>query len=347
MSAALPSLLTAAGVPLRDGVGARPVLLPADEAALARALAAFERAGLPPHLDGLDAGDAPAVSLEGFGRVIGVKADDGIAVVEPGVRWSTFEAALAATAFECPVVPASDPSASVLAVALERVRVRAFHPFGDRAEWVRDVRLVTTAGTVVRAPYAPRRATGPELRLAALAFGAAWGVPTSLTVRVVPRCPRETRTVELPAAEALAALERLGALGDEASFLAEVRLAGKSARLQLTWRQALREPPEALWSTAVPAEPEGVEPGPAVTLRVPWGEATDAWLAGLAGGRRKAGRPKAVRLWGPDRQGVRVELEGPATLAEAAAAGLLPPGLSERLEHLAGLRARLSERGAA
>ena len=45
--------------------------------------------------------------------------------------------------------------------------------------------------------------------------------------------------------------------------------------------------------------------------------------------------------------GVRVELEGPATLAEAAGAGLLPPGLSERLEHLAGLRARLGERGAA
>jgi|GEM_PF-2842458 len=342
-------LVTRAGVPSRYSTDGRLVLIPGDEPGLARALAALVEAGLPLRLVGIDPDDGPAVSLASFSRVTGVRATDAVAIVEPGTPWSTFEAALAETAFECPVFPAADPAALVLAVAAGRVPVRAFNPFGPRAEWVRDLRLVTPQGTVVRSPYSPRRATGPELRLPALALGAAWGVSTSLTVRVVPRSPREERVLALPdAGAAFDLLERLGASGDEASFLAEAHVTPKGSRVRIVWRHlALREPPDDLWRAEDTAtwEPPSVEPF--VAVRVPWGDATRAWLAGLSKPRRKPSALSGLRLWGPDRQGITAELAGFADLGAAAAAGVLPGDLAERVARLAPLRARLTMGGPA
>jgi len=347
VSPSLHALAARAAVPVEVAPSGHPLLVPADEAALARALDALAQAGQPLRLEGFDDDAGPAVSLAAFSRVIGVRADDGVAVVEPGVRWSTLQAALAAAGFESPVRPTPGLDVTVLALASGRAPFRAFHPFGARADWVRDLRLVTPAGTVVRSPYAPRRATGPELRLPALVLGAAWGVPTSLTVRVLPASPHETRALDLSGPDALGALERLGRSDDEASFLAEARLSARSARLCLTWRQAtLREPPDELWSPATPVEPEPCASGPTVTVRAPWGDATAAWLTDLTRARRGA-KARDVRLWGPDRQGVYVELPGAGSVAEAAAAGLLPPGLATRTERLAALRTLLTGGGAA
>jgi FAD/FMN-containing dehydrogenase len=348
MKAIFDRLADRAGVPARRSASGHPLLVPGDEAGLARALGALVEAGLPPRVDGVDAEAGPGVSLEAFSRLTALHADDGVALVEPGLRWSAFEAALAPTPYESPVFPAAGTDPSLLALAAGRAPFRAFHPFGARAEWIRDLRLVTSEGTVVRSPYAPRRSTGPELRLAALAFGSTWGVPTSLAVRVIPRSPREARVLEAISFDAaLAALERLGALGDEASFLAEASLAGKKAQLRLVWRQAtLRNPPADLWSAAEPDVAAPRFPGPAVSMRVPWGDGTRAWLASLARARRRSRPSPDVRLWGPDRQGVFVELAGFATVAEAAAADLLPPALVDRVARLSALRERLVERGA-
>jgi hypothetical protein len=196
---------------------------------------------------------------------------------------------------------------------------------------------------------APRRSTGPELRLPALSLGPAWGVPTRLTVRVVPRAPHDQRvaSVDSPLA-AYDLLERLGGLSDEASFLAEAALGPASARVRVVWRQTgLREPPDDLWPSLHPGDWEPGTPSPVATLRVPWGEASRAWLTGLRFSRSRKAPLRGVRLWGPDRQGLFVELEGPASIAEAARADLLPPGLAAKIAPLVALRARLAPGGAA
>jgi FAD/FMN-containing dehydrogenase len=343
MTAAIDALARQATVPIRHEPDGGLLLVPGDEAGLARALGAMLAAGLPPRLDGPSERGGVRVSLAGFARVIGLQADDGVLVVEPGATYAAVEAALSDTAFECPVFPACSADATVYELAAQSIATRAFHPFGARAEWVRDLRLVTPAGHVVRSPVAPRRSTGPELRLPALALGPAWGVPTRLSVRVIPRAPRDERgaPVSSPVA-AFDLLERLGGLSDEASFLAEATLGPASARVRVVWRQTgLREPPDDLWQVLTPGASEPVAPGPVATVRVPWGEASRAWLAGLRPSRARKAPLHGVRLWGPDRQGLFVELVGPPSVADAARAGLLPAGLAAKIAPLAALCARL------
>jgi hypothetical protein len=321
-----------AGVPvvLRDGVR---LLAPEDEAGLSRTLAAIARAGLRAVLPELDGAERPQgneateveISLDKMCRVLSVDPIDGLLRVQPGTPWLEVEAAAATVGLEACVMPcpgAKTGSSAPRAIDLltRRCSILQAHPFSERAAWLRDLRLVTPDGLVVSSPYAPRRSTGPDLRMAQASLGSAWGFPSELTIMASPQAAREVgrwRTKTLGAG--LAILQSLVRLGPEASFFAELLVDGGRAakpKLHIEWRSnGLRQLPsfndreEAPQPGAVAQSEAAIDGGPEL-FKARWSELDSAWQSRVTRALRGKSPLLRLRVANPSAQGVEVELFG-------------------------------------
>ncbi|RZU46279.1 alkyldihydroxyacetonephosphate synthase [Streptomyces sp. BK022] len=142
------------------------------------------------------------------------------AVLQPGLRGPQAEALLAAHGFTLGHFPQSFEWATVGGFAAARSSGQASAGYGRFDEMVLGLTLATPEGTV-ETGRAPRSAAGPDLRQLFLGSEGAFGVITSVTVRVRPR--PEQRLYEgwrfATFAEGAAALRRLAQDGPRPTVL--------------------------------------------------------------------------------------------------------------------------------
>ncbi|MFF7381409.1 FAD-linked oxidase C-terminal domain-containing protein [Streptomyces griseoluteus] len=142
------------------------------------------------------------------------------AVLQPGLRGPRAEALLAAHGFTLGHFPQSFEWATVGGFAAARSSGQASAGYGRFDEMILGLTLATPEGTV-ETGRAPRSAAGPDLRQLILGSEGAFGVITSVTVRVRPR--PEQRLYEgwrfATFAEGAAALRRLAQDGPRPTVL--------------------------------------------------------------------------------------------------------------------------------
>ncbi|MGV9318801.1 FAD-binding oxidoreductase [Streptomyces sp. NPDC003660] len=142
------------------------------------------------------------------------------AVLQPGLRGPQAEALLAAQGFTLGHFPQSFEWATVGGFAAARSSGQASAGYGRFDEMVLGLTLATPEGTV-ETGRAPRSAAGPDLRQLILGSEGAFGVITSVTVRVRPQ--PEQRLYEgwrfASFAEGTAALRRLAQDGPRPTVL--------------------------------------------------------------------------------------------------------------------------------
>lgn len=331
-----------AGVPLVLR-GDERLLAPEDEEGLSRTLAAITRAGSRATVPGIDDArteplgandDQIPVSLDKMSRVLSVDAIDGLIRVQPGALWAEVEGAAEQAGLEACVALGrnarqSEAPTRVIDLLMRRCSILLANPFSERAAWLRDLRLVTPGGEVVSSPYAPRRSTGPDLRIATASLGSAWGIPSELTIMASPQAAREFAVWTLPKLGAgIEALRALVRQGPEASFLAELELTGKrSAKpvLHVQWRATGHRSLPQIDSLARAggtrsAKAADINPDTSRLLfKARWSELDEAWRQSLAKALRAKAPPSGLRLANPSAQGVEIELFGLSDPSAAAA----------------------------
>jgi alkyldihydroxyacetonephosphate synthase len=180
------------------------ILLPADAAAVSRALAVCsdEHVAVVPWgggtsvVGGLDAlrGNCVAVvalDLRRLDRLIDVDAESHTATFQPGIRTPAAEAALAAHGFTLGHTPQSWERASLGGYVVTRSAGQASSGYGRIDDLVVGLRLATPVGELVL-PALPGSAAGPDLRRLVLGSEGTLGVVTEVTLRVRP-VPAERR----------------------------------------------------------------------------------------------------------------------------------------------------------
>ncbi|MDT0310552.1 FAD-binding oxidoreductase [Streptomyces sp. DSM 44917] len=135
-----------------------------------------------------EAGTAPVIALDlrRMDRLLSVDPLSRTAVLEPGVRGPRAEELLAAHGFTLGHFPQSFEWATLGGFAAARSSGQASAGFGRFEEMVMALRLAAPAGTLTLGT-APRSAAGPDLRQLVLGSEGAFGVITSLTLRLRPR----------------------------------------------------------------------------------------------------------------------------------------------------------------
>ncbi|MFR0355307.1 FAD-binding oxidoreductase [Streptomyces sediminimaris] len=171
------------------------VLLPAghDEVLAVLRVCAEHRLALVPFgggtsvVGGLAPGRSPFVALD-LRRMDGLLALDPvsrIATLQPGMRAPRAEALLAEHGFTLGHFPQSYEWATIGGFAATRSSGQASAGYGRFDEMVLGLTLATPAGTIDTG-RAPRSAAGPDLRQLLLGSEGAFGVITSVTVRIRP-----------------------------------------------------------------------------------------------------------------------------------------------------------------
>ncbi|GAA3207335.1 hypothetical protein GCM10020256_02940 [Streptomyces thermocoprophilus] len=134
------------------------------------------------------AGERPFVALDlrRMNRLLDVDPVSRTATLEPGLRAPEAEALLAGHGFTLGHFPQSYEWASIGGFAATRSSGQASAGHGRFDEMVLGLTLATPQGTLDTG-RAPRSAAGPDLRQLFLGSEGAFGVITSVTVRVRPR----------------------------------------------------------------------------------------------------------------------------------------------------------------
>lgn len=127
-----------------------------------------------------------AVDLRRLDRLVAVDPVSRTATLEAGVRGPAAEAMLAEHGFTLGHFPQSYEGASIGGYAATRSSGQSSAGYGRFDEMVVGIRLATPRGTI-ELGRAPRSAAGPDLRHLVLGSEGAFGVITSVVVRVRPR----------------------------------------------------------------------------------------------------------------------------------------------------------------
>ncbi|WP_411113819.1 FAD-binding oxidoreductase [Streptomyces sp. 029-5] len=134
-----------------------------------------------------------ALDLRRMNRLIALDTVSGTAVLQPGLRGPEAEALLAERGFTLGHFPQSYEWATIGGFAAARSSGQASAGYGRFDDMVTALRVATPRGTL-DIGRAPRSAAGPDLRQLVLGSEGAFGVITSVTVRVHPA--PETRAYE-------------------------------------------------------------------------------------------------------------------------------------------------------
>ncbi len=126
-----------------------------------------------------------ALDLSRMDRLVSVDPVSRVAVFEPGVRAPRADVLLAEHGFRLGHFPQSYEYASIGGFAATRSSGQFSAGYGRFDEMVVGLRAATPAGTI-EAGRAPRSAAGPDLRQLLLGSEGAFGVITSVSVRVHP-----------------------------------------------------------------------------------------------------------------------------------------------------------------
>ncbi|MEW2314484.1 FAD-binding oxidoreductase [Streptomyces bauhiniae] len=165
-------------------------------------------------------GEFIALDLRRMDALLDLDPVSRTAVLQPGLRGPQAEALLAARGFTLGHFPQSFEWATVGGFAAARSSGQASAGYGRFDEMVLGLTLATPEGTV-ETGRAPRSAAGPDLRQLVLGSEGAFGVITSVTVRVRPM--PEQRLYEgwrfATFAEGAAALRRLAQDGPRPTVL--------------------------------------------------------------------------------------------------------------------------------
>ncbi|WP_086695971.1 FAD-binding oxidoreductase [Streptomyces recifensis] len=165
-------------------------------------------------------GEFIALDLRRMDALLDLDPVSRTAVLQPGLRGPQAEALLAPHGFTLGHFPQSFEWATVGGFAAARSSGQASAGYGRFDEMVLGLTLATPEGTV-ETGRAPRSAAGPDLRQLVLGSEGAFGVITSVTVRVRPR--PEQRLYEgwrfATFAEGAAALRRLAQDGPRPTVL--------------------------------------------------------------------------------------------------------------------------------
>lgn len=165
-------------------------------------------------------GEFIALDLRRMNALLDLDPVSRTAVLQPGLRGPQAEALLAAHGFTLGHFPQSFEWATIGGFAAARSSGQASAGYGRFDEMVLGLTLATPEGTV-ETGRAPRSAAGPDLRQLVLGSEGAFGVITSVTVRVRPR--PEQRLYEgwrfATFAEGAAALRRLAQDGPRPTVL--------------------------------------------------------------------------------------------------------------------------------
>ncbi|MFE2035125.1 FAD-binding oxidoreductase [Streptomyces scopuliridis] len=134
-----------------------------------------------------------ALDLRGMNRLTALDTVSRTAVLQPGLRGPEAEALLAGQGFTLGHFPQSYEWATIGGFAAARSSGQASAGYGRFDDMVTALRVATPEGTL-DIGRAPRSAAGPDLRQLVLGSEGAFGVITSVTVRVHPA--PETRAYE-------------------------------------------------------------------------------------------------------------------------------------------------------
>jgi hypothetical protein len=282
-----------------------------------------------------------AVPPDALDRILDLDSVSGLLRLQPEVTWQRVEDYLGTTAWEAPLV-AWDRESTALALASARAAASPFLPLAEPADWVRDLRLRTPEGTEVASPFAPRRATGPELRFPALALGERYARPTLMSLLCLPRAPRVELAVHLgSAAQGAALLRRVALELGHLSLAAQVVAQPSGATLRVTLRRT-GEAALPAWLADLPGE-AGMSALPreqALVLRHAWGRDSQEWAGrldrALAGGGVLGAHVSPV---GP--HGLQATLYGVGTADQALESGLLDQAAAGRIAAAVALREAL------
>jgi alkyldihydroxyacetonephosphate synthase len=139
--------------------------------------------GLTPAREGF--GSVIALDLGRLDRLLDVDAVSRTATLEPGLRGPAAQALLAGHGFSLGHFPQSFEYATVGGFAAARSSGQASAGYGRFDDMVVGLTVATPTGTLDLG-RAPKSAAGPDLRQLVLGSEGAFGVITSVTVRVVP-----------------------------------------------------------------------------------------------------------------------------------------------------------------
>lgn len=126
-----------------------------------------------------------ALDLRRMNALLELDEESRVAVLEPGLRGPQAESLLGERGYTLGHFPQSFEYASVGGFAAARSSGQASAGYGRFDEMVESVRVATPAGTL-EVGRAPRSAAGPDLRQLVLGSEGAFGVITSIGVRVRP-----------------------------------------------------------------------------------------------------------------------------------------------------------------
>ncbi|MEV6553465.1 FAD-binding oxidoreductase [Streptomyces sp. NPDC051597] len=146
--------------------------------------------GLAPRVSGGDGGHTVFVALDlrRMNRLLDLDEISRTATLQPGLRGPEVEALLAERGYTLGHFPQSFEWATVGGFAAARSSGQASAGFGRFDDMVTALRVATPRGTLDLG-RAPRSAAGPDLRQLVLGSEGAFGVITSVTVRIHPTAP--------------------------------------------------------------------------------------------------------------------------------------------------------------
>jgi alkyldihydroxyacetonephosphate synthase len=139
--------------------------------------------GLAPARDGFDA--VVCLDLRRLDRLVSVDPESRTATLEPGVRGPRAEALVGEHGFTIGHFPQSFEFATIGGFAAARSSGQSSAGYGRFDEMVVGLTLATPEGAIVLGT-APKSAAGPDLRQLVLGSEGAFGVITSVTVRLRP-----------------------------------------------------------------------------------------------------------------------------------------------------------------
>lgn len=185
------------------------VLLPESTDEVSAILAVADRHRIPVTARGAGSGLSGAaipehggavVSFERFGRIVEVDVQNGVAVVEPGVRLAELDAALAPLGLVYPVRPGEDSASIGGTVNTNAAGMRAVR-YGVTRNHVLGLELVLAGGEVVRTGgKIVKVSSGYDLTQLVVGSEGTLALVTRVWLKLTRR-PRNTRTVLAPFAD--------------------------------------------------------------------------------------------------------------------------------------------------
>ncbi|MBI5505453.1 MAG: FAD-binding oxidoreductase [Deltaproteobacteria bacterium] len=176
------------------------VVRPGSAGEVAAVLAWADRTSTPVIPFGLGSGVCGAVLAQGrevvldlgkMDRLLQVNGDTLTAVVEPGMRGSDFEAALAARGFTMGHWPQSIELSTVGGWCATRASGQFSTLYGNIEQMLLGCEVALANGRLLRLPSVPRAATGPDLKHLFVGSEGILGVFTELTFRIHPAPQRQ------------------------------------------------------------------------------------------------------------------------------------------------------------